>query len=70
MGVQQSMACLLAVASAGMAACGEHVGDRGLVVDGLRNAGLASQQLETAGFYGAQAESLYHFAFTAACEAS
>ena len=39
MGVQQSMTCLLAVASASTAACGEHAGDRGLVVDGLRNAG-------------------------------
>ena len=33
-------------------------------------AGLEPRQLETAGFYGAQAEALYHFACTAACEAS
>ena len=65
MGVQQAMQCLLAVASASMAACDKQVGDRVLVMDSLRNAGIPSQQLELAGFYDAQAESLYHLACTA-----
>ena len=60
MSTPAAMACLLQVCSASMAATGKQ--DRVLVVDALREAGLSSQQLETAAFYAAQADSLYSIA--------